>query len=227
MKPNRKTERAWWAWFKSLPENTQPTGWWFEVGGFTDEPNLSGADARWHWWKEAAPLMDASYLKHFWRSGEERAAYAYELLRRSSPKALRLPTYPELTSQERAFLKVTFGRSDRRTAAQILEPDCRPDGYSDRCPYRWNLRETDAALCKLFVRWLASERQTLGVKKPKARPTPSRPVSWKQLENFDANVGLGDSERSANAKLRQEAQNLAAQLKNALKSAPRKHRLRV
>lgn len=203
--------------------------WWFTGSRFADKSCWRDAAPRWQWWKEAVPKMGDDYRRFKWRDGEERAAWSYELARRATPMTLRLPTYPELTAQEQDLIKATLGKADARWVAAFsnTNPERRPEGYSEPCPLRWNLAEADAALCNQFILWLDSQRQKFGVRKPKARPNPSRPVSWTQLETFDASTLLDDAQRSAKSKLRRMAVKLSEQLKTALQSGSKYPRLRV
>ena len=193
-------------------KQTLANRWWFEGSRWMDERCWHGAERKWHWWKDAVPAMNEDYRKFGWRNGEERAAFAYELARRSSTALLSLPTYPELTAYEQDFLKQHFGVADCRWAARST----RPGGYSDTLPHHWNLRETDTALCKLFVSWLAWQREKFGIPKPKARPTKSRPVSWTWLEILDTEHGLDESERSIKTKARRLAQQYSKDFKAKL-----------
>ena len=162
--------------------------------------------------------MNQDYRKFAWRNGEERAAFAYEMARRASVEMLRLPTFPELTSEERRFLLTIFGLSDARWAAKQSKPDKQENGYSEPCPFCWNLNETNSALCKLFCRWLESQRQKFSIARPKFRPTKSRPVAWTWVEILDAKHGLNDSQRSIKTKANRLARQFCKQLHNAFSS---------
>jgi hypothetical protein len=192
--------------------------WWFESSLWIDERCWSGADQTWHWWKEAVPRMNQEYRKFKWRDGEERTAFAYELTRRASVALLKLPTFPELTCEERSFLQAIFGVSDARWAAKESHPDKQESGYSEPCSRRWNLRETNSALCKLFCGWLESQREKFRITRPKSRPTKSRPVAWTWVEILDAKHGLNDSQRSIKTKASRLAKRFCEQLHSAASS---------
>ena len=173
--------------------------------------------------------MNHDYRKFKWRDGEERTAFAYELARRTSAEMLKLSTFPELNCEERDFLRAIFGVSDARWAAKVSQPDKRADGYSEPCPFRWNLKETNSALCKLFCHWLESQRQKFCVVGSKFRPTKSRPVPWTWVEILDTKHGLNDSQRSIKTKASRLARQFGKQLHNAVNAlaSTKVQRLRV
>lgn len=169
---------------KNVRANPPANRWWFEGSRWTDEILWHGADHLWHWWKEAVPRMNNDYLKFVWRNGEERAAFAYELARRSSPQALKLPTYPELTAHDQNFLKSLFGIADARWTAFSNQRE-----HTAQCLRFWNLKEADAALVKTFKHWLSAVRSQQQVQKPKRQqPQNKKPPNW------DGDINLLDKE---------------------------------
>lgn len=212
---------------KRKTRSTDCNCWWFEKIGALNDPVIlwRGAEPRWHWWREALPRMSREYARFAWKDGYERAAFAYELARRTCKKLLRLPTYPELTRGERESLKRVAGVSDARWVAKQYSPGSPHgdvNGYAT-CPLFWNLRETDTAICNVFRRWLDNEREKAGIARRKARPNKSRPVPWNWLEILDAESGLTDTERSTKTKAVRLALQFAEQLAPVLKDiSPRK-----
>ena len=174
---------------KRIAEGKPPVKnrWWFEVSRWVDEVLWAGADHRWQWWKEAVPRMNPDYRKFIWRDGAERAAFEYELARRSCRRGLKLPTYPELTEHEQNFLKSLFGIADARWVASSDDK-----AQSAQCPYFWNLKETPRAMSKVFKGWLEYERAKRGLPNPKTRPQNKRPIQWKWFDLLDSGVERGD-----------------------------------
>jgi hypothetical protein len=189
--------------------------WWFEVGRWTDEILWAGADHRWQWWKEAVPQMNPDYRKSIWRDGAERAAFEYELARRSCQKALKLPTYPELTAHEQNFLKSLLGIADARWVAFTNQRE-----HAAQCPHFWNLKETPSAMWKVFKGWLEYERAKRGLPNPKTRPQNKRPIQWKWFDLLDAGVESGDdSGRHTKSEAMKRGRKAFAALKSALSNS--------
>ena len=163
---------------------------------------------RWQWWREAVPVMCPSVEFLFWREGQERAAFEYELARRSSAKALQLPTFPELTPNERDLIVSLFGISDNRWVSFSKQVE-----HTAQCPNHWNLKETPSACSKVFKRWFEYEQAKRGYSKPKNRPQNKKPVQWNWFDLLDAGVGQGDDTgRSIKSKALRRGQRAFARL---------------
>ena len=189
--------------------------WWFEGSRWTDEILWAGADHRWRWWKEAVPKMNCDYRKFTWRDGYERAAFEYELARRSNSQGLNLPTFPELTAHEQDFLKSLFGIADARWVSFSDQRE-----HTAQCPYFWNLKETPKAMWKVFKGWLEYERSKCGLPNPKTRPQNKRPIQWKWFDLLDAGVERGDDTgRSLKSKAIKRGRKAYAILKTALSNS--------
>ena len=201
-----------------------PTGnrWWFN-SSLTVNGRYQGiqgrneiwwrdADRRWHWWREPSFCFNPDYWKFIWRDGAERAAFEYELARRSTARALKLPTFPELTPNEREFITSLFGIADARWVAFSDDK-----AHSAQCPYFWNLKETPKAMWKVFKGWLEFERAKRGLPNPKTRPQNKRPIVWKWFDLLDAGVERGDDTgRSLKSKATKRGGKAFAALKSAL-----------
>lgn len=196
-----------------MKRNRPTNRWWFQGSWWIDQTPPTDPDPKWHWWNEAESAMGADYKRFTWKGGEARAAFAYELARRSSKRLLRLPCYPGLTTREQCFVIDLFGVSECRWTSAI--GDRIPEGYSAPCPRRWNLKETDKVLAKSFLAWIAAEREFHGVRRPSQRPTPSRPFSWRWVELLDSPHNLNDSERGILAKAKGLAKKHAKELREA------------
>ncbi len=185
-----------------------------------------------HWWREKqtaftfiqgkgygttkVPEGNASFfLDAFWKDGQEGAAHAYELARRHGN--VKLPTFVDLDSRERAFLRELFPRSES-TWVYEQSPERIKFKAGHTWPSVWRLDLPDNTLVEAFRNFIDEQRAIQNIKPGRNRS--SKGPSWPQVEILDGVVPAGsiDPER-----LRRKAASIAKANHKLLVSALTKH----
>ena len=154
-------------------------------------------------------------------------AHRYELAR-----ALFEPTLPPFRELNRLQQTVVLAAFDDIGAARGVDV-CREDigseetpskwaGFTPRCPWQFNLHESDAAILGAFQEWLAEQRAIAGIPSPKRQRgggcREHKAPSARELEIIARAVpgaSLNDSERSQLAKARRRAEEWLPHLHEA------------
>jgi hypothetical protein len=121
--------------------------------------------------------------EYFWKGGEERAAWSYELLRRCK-EAPSLPPYPEVTSAQAAELRRLFGTSEDVWVMSWGPGIKQEPNYS--MPAIWNLGANDHMLLESFRDFIAEQRHAQGIKPRRGRAgVSSQGPRWRWVELLD------------------------------------------
>lgn len=201
--------------------------WWREENEcFTYDEKLHTTSAKGAVTRTFAGVSGVFPAKVFWKHGQERGAWRYELARRATPDA-KLPPWPVLTGSEQLFVAAALGKTDSpvascgpwNTLAGRTPPPLAP-GFSDLIEASWNLNLPDKTLADDFMRRIQEQRTKHGIKNPKGREgRTTRAVSWLWVELLDRPSGLNETERSASAKARHASKGALRDLKTASKVA--------
>jgi hypothetical protein len=155
----------------------------------------------------------------FWKWGTERAAWAYEMARRGSKVKLR--SWPELSGEAQDFANTLFGISEDIKVSETIpqsqfKAGARPSSGFTSLTRAWNLHALDTELVRDFKEFIAGQRQTQGIQRPRGRQgRTTRRCPWNHLEMIDVANG-NDSNRGNLNSARRRAVELSKALRHAI-----------
>jgi hypothetical protein len=181
------------------------------------------------WWRRGGPdwtfnhesfttESPASDSKTGWKSGIERAAFFYELLRRHD-RSLKLAPYPMLSAARKDDLIWILGDTlDKKAVRCSNTPiDCDPkiwdaSTWSELLPLQFDLKATNNAICIEVIALVNRHREAKKIWPPEKSTKSNRPLSWRWVELHDIDFygvrPLKDNERSSLTRARRLAKSV-------------------
>ena len=131
------------------------------------------------WWTDLTRTGRAVRAVLLGNRNWERIAWLYEIERREGAGGPNRKPFDKLSRQEqRDLMPEARGITWSSGPARV--------GFSEPCPFRWNLGLREDILASAFLDWIASQRRKAGVTKPELpRGGSRRPVPWNVVESMD------------------------------------------